>query len=538
MADEQVTVSEGLQVFSDKVRGFEGIKVGGFWDFVRDIWSKSYERPELFDAWHIGHVCTQLEEAIGKGLHFAGILPRFHLKSTILGHAFCIYTFLKNSTSRFDSSGLYLSFSDGMSQYHINEINKAVRRNEQIMDWVQDRSPEADYAFRYQVGNTKAEILHGGLFSFKRGTHTNRFMIADDILRDPDNPLNLTQLVKAEEHFFTESMYIPTRGVPVVILGTPMAPNDLLTQLKNDERFLYVFLPALDPKPGVRVLCPEIRTEAELLQEQKTRPHAFASQMMLMPYLSTQAYINDEELREIENPELHSLNAYQQHSLDSDYTVAGLDVGKKRHPSHVAIYTSKNGKLTQVFQMFLDGWQYVEQVRFINELATNFNIDKGYIDNTDRVLEERGINPKWYPLAFTAKNKFNMAQVMERFINEKNIEMIVDERQHSQIVSVDNQLKAPETPLGHGDSFFSNALAILAFFEMTSTGTRQVGDMQDMVKAVDRSEAESRMVAPGVMLWEKVDQIDQCPSCGESKGWIIERNLCLICNFRGDKNNG
>lgn len=537
MANEQlITYDAGIQLFADKIKDTSGIRIGSFWEFIRDIWSKSYEKPELFNAWHVGFLAEKLEEAISKNLHFAAVLPRFHLKSTILGHGFSVYSFLKNSNSRFDSSILYLSFSDGMSQYHINEINKAVRRNEQIMEWIQDRSPEADYAFRYQVGNTKAEILHGGLFSFKRGMHVNRGMIGDDLLRDPDNPLNLSQLMKAEEHFFTESMYIPTKGVPVIIMGTPMAPNDMLAKLKHDERFSYVFLPALDPKPGIRVLCPEIRSETELLQEQATRPHAFASQMMLAPYLSTQAYINDEELREVENPILKSLNPYITHELDSDFTVAGFDVGKKRHPSHIVIYTSKGDKLTQVLQIYLDGWQYVEQVRFVNELVDNFGIDKGYIDNTDKVLEERGINSKWVPLAFTKKNKYNMAQIMEQYISGKKIEMVVDERQHSQIVSVDNELNAPETPLGHGDSFYSNALACLAHFETTSKGVSTIGDMQDVVKAYNEGWDQKQKIIFGNRQLDDQNLFEKCPNCGESKGWIPERKLCIICLYRGSKN--
>ena len=32
------------------------VKVGSFYEFLRDIWSQSFEHPEYFKAWHVG-VC-------------------------------------------------------------------------------------------------------------------------------------------------------------------------------------------------------------------------------------------------------------------------------------------------------------------------------------------------------------------------------------------------------------------------------------------------------------------------------------------------
>ena len=121
-------------------------------------------------------------------------------------------------------------------------------------------------------------IMHGGLFSFKRGMHVNGALIADDILRDPEIPLNIGQVTKVEDHFLTESLFIPLKGVPVIVLGTPMMPGDLLANLQKDDRFLARVLPALDPVPGRRVLMPELYSEDWLLQQQKARPKSFASE--------------------------------------------------------------------------------------------------------------------------------------------------------------------------------------------------------------------------------------------------------------------
>ena len=151
------------------------------------------------------------------------------MKSTILGYAFCVWRIL-NSPS--DMSILYLSYSDGMSRYHISEMNRHIRGNPQLMEWMTDRSPNADYSFRYMVNGSRSEVMHGGLFSFKRGMHLNGALICDDLMRDPENPLNISSLSKIEEWFYTETLYIPNRNVPVIVLGTPMLPGDLLFKLQ------------------------------------------------------------------------------------------------------------------------------------------------------------------------------------------------------------------------------------------------------------------------------------------------------------------
>lgn len=121
-------------------------------------------------------------------------------------------------------------------------------------------------------------------------------LIADDILRDPENPLNMTQITKVEEHFMTESLFIPLKGVPVIVLGTPMMPGDILSKLQEDSRFKSRVLPALDPVPGRRVLMPELYNEEWLLEQQKARPKSFASEFMLVPHFSTESYFEEEDI--------------------------------------------------------------------------------------------------------------------------------------------------------------------------------------------------------------------------------------------------
>ena len=241
--------------------------------------------------------------------------------------------------------------------------------------------------------------------------------------------------------------------------------------------------------------------------------------------MSTETYISDDEIRNCENSDLICLDAYRKYDLDSDYTAAGFDVGKKRHPSHLSIYIKSGNKIVQKYQIFLDGWPYTKQIKFLNMVMENFDIDKGYVDNTRGELEERGLHHKWAALTFTAKQKRRMAQIFEEYVHSGNLEIIPDERQRSQIICVDNELNAPETPMGHGDSFFSNALALMAMREGTEHNTRNVGDVQDLV---DNRRSSLKTIYNGFGEKE-IMQEEACPKCGQVGGWVKEHQKCLLC---------
>ena len=546
MPQEVVTLREAFGLLSTGIKDSEKVAIGTFWEFVRDVWSLSFERPELFRAWHVQFLCEELEATINEGSNYTAVLPRAHFKSTILGHAFAIWLLLKAKT---DTRVLYLSYSDTMAKYHMSEINKEVARNPRISTWIRNEAPKADYTFRYRHTNgSSLEIEHGGLFSFKRGMHVNGALVADDILKDPENPLNLTQITKIEEHFMTESMFIPNQGVPVVVMGTPMLPGDILAKLETDTRFKYRKLPAFDPVPGRKVLMPELYSEEWLLEQQKAKPKSFASEFLLKPFLSQESYFSEEDIAKVLDYNLRSYPANHKHEFEeTDRIYAGFDVGKKRHPSHLVIFRKRGDRIEQIHQTWLDGWDYTEQIEFLNDVAQNFNLTKGYIDNTRGELEDRGLDTKWWPMHFTAKSKMTMAQIFETYVHEGNTKLLADERQTSQILSVNNELKAPETPMGHGDAFFSIAMALQACFESSQYQVQTVGNMQEILQDLETAvnDAEKN---PAQAIQEKLlgyndstPGTDPAPrpmnpecedvNCGPNV-WIPERGLCLYCGFR------
>ena len=557
-SNDVTTFSKAFELLSDGLTTHTTTRIGSFWEFLRDIWSQGFDHPEYFQAWHGGQVAEDIEECLQEGLNYVAVLPRFHFKSTILGHAFSVWRLLQSTR---DMSVLYLSYSDGMAKYHISEINKEISRNPILSEMMVNRTPKADYSFRYYLQNKPIEIMHGGLFSFKRGMHVNGALIADDVLRDPENPLNTGQITKVEDHFMTESLFIPLKGVPTIVLGTPMMPGDLLTKLQKDDRFKSRVLPALDPAPNRRVLMPELYSEEWLLQQQKARPKSFASEFLLVPHFSTESYFDKEDIENLEDPELRNLPTTKPYTESVDEQIfAGFDVGKKRHPSHLVIFRKIGDKVEQIHQSWLDGWSYSDQVEYLNEVAENFNITRGYVDNTRGELEDRGLDHKWRSMSFTLKSKNTMAHIFEQFVHSGNLKLLQDERQTQQILSVSNELKAPETPMGHGDAFFSVAMALQACHELSQDVYTTVGSATDWLEAVSpgeqsapkasvQIEATLRGKKDGIedlesgdtqLSWNDTNQLGATapnPDCQESicveSFWVKANNLCLYCGYRG-----
>jgi hypothetical protein len=412
-----------------------------------------------------------------------------------------------------------------------------------------DKTPRGDFTFRYGIDGKIAEILHGGLFSFKRGLHVNGALVADDILRDPDNPLAVGQMNKIEDHFMTESMFIPNRGCPIIVVGTPMIPGDLLTVLEKDERFFTRKLPALDPEPGRRVLFPDMYSEKFLLDTQKANPKSFASEFLLQPAFSTEAYFSYDEISRCEDASLRSLSATTEHMFTEDDEIyAGFDVGKKRHPSHLVVFKKNGSYLEQIHQSFLDGWDYSAQIEYLNDAAKNFNITRGYIDNTRGELEDRGLNSAWNPMSFTSKSKHTMAQIFEETVHNDTLRLLRDERQKQQILSVNNDLKAPVTPMGHGDAFFSIGMALTAAHDANRYKVQDVGNLASLFEDTKKDESGvkkmmERLQNAGKEGYNNTIPVEENhpdrpnPDCTISECspavWVPENKLCLLCLHRG-----
>ena len=480
-----------------------------FKEFVQTIWKYSFPNPELFDIWHVGFICDELDRALDEGQNFVCVLPRGHWKSTILGHGYTIWQLMRTKAS--SRSLLYASYNHDMVRYHVRTMKDEIRANPLLAnEWfTKDLARGADNAIRYQTadgGIVRVEMA--GVTQFKRGLHTNAGMVVDDILKDANSPIDPGELPKIKDLFFRALMPIPNPGTPTVVVGTPMAPGDLLATLISDEKFNNVVLPAFDPVPGRHVLAPEIRDEGWLNAYKKSNRSSFSSEYMLQPHFGTEGYFTEEEIEKCEDSELkpyrRTINHVDDLTEDYEWVVAGYDVGKRRHPSHLAIFGKRkeDGHVVQLYHEFVRGMSYQSQVDILNQVANHFEIDKGYIDNTDRALEERGLqtdntqglsneehsetvkhlrglNRKWDMMHFTRRSKNNMAAKFEHYVVSGKLHLLPDAVQKEQILVVNRDLQAAETPNGHGDSFWSIALACLAADKLEGPSSYTgVGDAQ------------------------------------------------------------
>ena len=550
----EITLNSALELMAQQLEGIEpGTHkpvVGSFGDFVRDIWSKGFEKPEYFDAWHVGRICDDVDQALEEDLHYIAIMPRMHFKSTILGHGFSVWQLLKKPGNEV----IYLSYSDQMASRHISEINKEVKDNPQLMEWMVDRTPKADNSFRYVVGGRNANIIHHGLFSFQRGLHIDGAMVADDILRDLANPLDVTQMQKVEDQFMTANFFIPNPGSPIIVIGTPMMDGDLLDKLTKDERFLSRRLPVFDEAYrklrktyDSNVLFPERYDEVWLRAHERSKPKSFASEFMLEPYLAGEAYFTAEEIKACEDDELKHISIAEEYQLEpNEELFAGFDVGKKRHPSHLSIFSRKGDEITQIYEQWLEGWTYDKQAAFLNQIAEKIPLTRAYIDLSRGEMEDRQLDVSWLPKIFTLRNKFEMAQIFEHYVFSGNLHLIAEDRQRGQIVSTSNDLKAPEMPDGHGESFVSIGLALVAAWEMRAFGYQSVGNMTEWQHAVmpepDNDISKEKLTdQPEWAIMDDSEPVKPTapnPKCQElacqPSFWVPENNLCLFCRYKGE----
>ena len=90
------TFADAFDRLSSGLLTTQSVQVGSFKDFLINIWSLSFEHPEYFNAWHVGQVAEDVEYCLEEGLNYCAVLPRFHFKSTVLGHAFSVWSLLKS----------------------------------------------------------------------------------------------------------------------------------------------------------------------------------------------------------------------------------------------------------------------------------------------------------------------------------------------------------------------------------------------------------------------------------------------------------
>lgn len=380
----------------------------------------------------------------------------------------------------------YMGYLEDGAAYQLKGVKRYIGVLPEFFKGYQDRS-KAESIIYYKHGRRTFYCSPSGILSAKRGRHPHG-MICDDILRDPQKRLDVTQLDKIKRAFLEEVSPMPKEFLHVV--GTPQDEADLLNYLATVGTYDSKNYPAEDVTTG-QILWPENFPREKLENiKREIGQKAYRKEYLCAPVRSEETYIDKVSLLSCVRKRLKNyVITKDKPPRLNEYTVAGMDVGKKRHPSHLVVYGIDSKKrMVQIYSKFMDGWDYNKQIEHCSEVMKFFRVDFLLYDGTRgefEAIKERGEMPDgMIGVNFTNKGKNAMAFDFGLMVEEGRIHLLNDERQFKQIMQVDNDLVAVETEDGHGDAFWSNALAVAAYhktqgtliWEISSTGSPENSD--------------------------------------------------------------
>ena len=298
LKEETISLDKAGDLLADILQAKDvPFEIGTFDDFVQNIFSLSYPNYN-FNTWHIRLLSYKVDELLtmDKDDKFLlVVLPRYHLKSTLLGYASSIYRMLTGF-----GDGIYISYKDELCLYHLSNIKTSINNNSMLSKVFVDLHPQSESGIGYKIGNRKLRMFSAGVFSVKRGIHCDSVVICDDLEGDLQNPMTFTELEKTKRIFNAEIMNIPNKGCPLLIFGTVIDYSDLLFNLKDNLKFESIWMSAVNPDPNHDVLWGDMYPKSWLEERKKaTGWKAFSTEFLLTPALATEAFISREELDKV-----------------------------------------------------------------------------------------------------------------------------------------------------------------------------------------------------------------------------------------------
>ena len=286
------------EFFSRLTSSERPIELSNFGNFVQDIFSQGY--PEYdFNTWHIRELCDRFQKILDSPIdkYLLAVMPRYHLKSSILGYAASIYRMLTSS-----GEGLYTSYKEELAGIHLYHIKECVRNNEVLSKVMKDLTPQSDSTINYSVGKNRSKIYPAGVMGVKRGLHTQIICVNDDLMGDLHNPMTFTEIEKTIRIFEAEILNIPNKDCPLIVFGTVISDNDLLFRLQEREQFNknMIWMPALYPDGKHEVLWEKMYNKKWLDQRKIDGGwKAFSTEFLLVPVISTEAFFAKDQLDKI-----------------------------------------------------------------------------------------------------------------------------------------------------------------------------------------------------------------------------------------------
>ena len=422
--------------------------------FVKNVFSKS------FDNFVWGEYIKDSCQFMADNSNTINISARDHFKSTRI-YAEVMWKIFTNTK---DEEAHLFSYVETMSAYHISKIKDLITRNPYFdFEMFQDLKQSLTEIYILNPQGARFHLYPQGLLSFKRGIHAETIYI-DDPLRDPENKLVPTVIVKINNIVKTEIIPMLKKGGSIRITGTPQSSQDFFFDDKFTKQFKVKIQPAIINENDRLVIFPEWKSYEELnnIREMIGRI-AFSQEYLCQPIMDSDSYLDRDEVYKLAT-EKGNIKLEKIGKTDFFDYYAGFDIGKKAHPSHLAIFRKDRDFYTQVYSKFYDGVQYIDQIEDLLMLDDYFHFANLFYDDTRGEFEsfkEQGKLPQSFNgLALTRKREAAISSKLGSLVTQSKIKFINEERNISQILLVNSDLKAMTTPQGHGDSFWSTAMAV------------------------------------------------------------------------------
>lgn len=428
---------------------------------------RHFQAGEHLDEW-----CIRLQ----KYDRTATVAPRKHIKTTTnLGYiAWQLFRLAFFPRIKFDEI-LYMSYLEENAGYQLRWLKRYISF---IPFFEKYRNLTlANSILHYAIDGREFICAPCGVLAFKRGQHP-RILICDDILKDPkEKKMNPAVITEINRIFAEEVESMPTEELHV--FGTPQSNGDLFAKLEKNPIYNFRRYPAeKDPKNKI-ALWPEAFDWEKLKQiEKNIGRKAYNKEFLCMPVRGEEGFFNSRVLDSICYKRLKNYELLKKLKL-RELCVAGLDIGKKTHPSHLTVMAlDRKERLVQVHDKWFDGWDYKDQIEYCRRAIDIFGIELLLYDDTRAEFEgfkESGTLPdEMRGLPMTGKLLWEMASLLDSRVTGGKIMLLNIPRSKGQLLNVDNDLKAPETDEGHADNFWSLMLAVKAFEEGSSELVREL----------------------------------------------------------------
>ena len=431
--------------------------------FVNEVFSKSTDIMKN-QIWTGGPYVDDISKWMQDNKTTIRVSARDHFKSMSF-YAHIMWKLFKSAHINHEVQ--YFSYNSKMAAYHVGKIKVAISCNPYFKDIIDNKiAAQNVISYSWQDKGAKDRkiftVTPRGLLEFKRGVHAPDVYV-DDPFQDPESKLVPTKIYRINDIMTNQILDMFQNELHIA--GTPQTNNDFFFDPDFTTRFSVRILSAEKDKKNKIALWPEwINWEELMLKKKEKGEKAYNQEYLCSPAYSEDSYVTPKEYDSCINHELINYADIKYEKDDETDVVGGWDLAKKSHPAHYAEFKRVGNTWVQICQKWFDRWDYTDQLEWIEKRIDRHGVYIVLYDNTRgelEALDEQGELPgELEPVHFSFKKKNSLATNMNKAITNNEIQFLPNSRQRSQILVVNNDLQAPQSKEGHGDSFWSVCLAL------------------------------------------------------------------------------